>query len=92
MRVSLFITLIITVTYPHFSLVGTLVSRYMMGTINFFNHCFPMDKYDTLEYSPMKATMVFVRLWIYLCTFKNTSKLFGTVAGETISVKILILA
>ena len=51
-----------------------------------------MDKYDTLEYSWVKATMVSVRLRIYLCEFKNTNKLSGAVAGETIGVKILILA
>ena len=35
-----------------------------------------MDKYDTLEYSRMKATAVSVCLRIYLCAFKNTNKLF----------------
>ena len=50
-----------------------------------------MDKYDTLEYSQVKATMVSVRLRIYLCAFKNTNMLFGAVAKETIGVKILIL-
>ena len=39
----------------------------------------------------MKATMVFVRLWIYLCALINTNKLSGAVAGKTIGVKILIL-
>ena len=43
-----------------------------------------MDKYDTLEYSWMKATVVSVCLRIYLCAFKNTNKLSGTVARETI--------
>ena len=51
-----------------------------------------MDKYDTLEYSRVKATTVSVHLRIYLCAFKNTNKLSGTVVGETIGVKILILA
>ena len=32
-----------------------------------------MDKYDTLEYSWVKATKVSVHLWIYLCAFKNTN-------------------
>ena len=50
-----------------------------------------MDKYDTLEYSWVKATTVSVRLRINLCVFKNTNKLSGAVAGETISVKTLIL-
>ena len=31
-----------------------------------------MDKYNTLEYFWVKATSVSVRLWIYLCAFKNT--------------------
>ena len=51
-----------------------------------------MDKYDTLEYSRVKATTVSVRLWIYLCAFKNTNKLSSAIAGEIIGVKILILA
>ena len=51
-----------------------------------------MDKYDTLEYSWVKSTTASVRLWIYLYVFKNTNKLSGAVAGETIGVKILILA
>ena len=29
-----------------------------------------MDKYDTLEYSRVKATTVSMRLRIYLCAFK----------------------
>ena len=70
---------------PHFSLVSILVSR-------FFNHCFPVDKYDTLEYSRVKAIALSMCLWIYLCAFKNTNKLSSIVAGETIGVKILILA
>ena len=32
-----------------------------------------MDKYDTLEYSRVKATAVSARLRIYLCAFKNTN-------------------
>ena len=32
-----------------------------------------MDKYDTLEYSRVKATTVSVRLWIYLCMLKYTN-------------------
>ena len=51
-----------------------------------------MDKYDTLEYFQVKATAVSVRLWIYLCAFKNTNKLSSAIAGEIIGVKILILA
>lgn len=50
-----------------------------------------MDKYDTLEYSQIKATAVSVCLRIYLFALRNTNKLFGAVAGETIGVKILIL-
>jgi hypothetical protein len=51
-----------------------------------------VDKYDTLEYSRVKATAVSMCLQIYLFAFENANKLFGVVAGETISVKILILA
>jgi predicted membrane protein len=50
-----------------------------------------MDKYDTLEYSWVKATAVYMCLWISLCAFKNTNKFSDTIAGETIGVKILIL-
>jgi hypothetical protein len=50
-----------------------------------------MDKYDTLEYSQVKATTVSMCLQIYLFAFENAYKLFSVVAGETISVKILIL-
>jgi hypothetical protein len=32
-----------------------------------------MDKYDTLEYSWVKATSVSVRLQIYLCALINTN-------------------
>ena len=50
-----------------------------------------MDKYDTLEYSWVKATTVSVRLRIYLFVLINTNKLSGVVAGKAIRVKILIL-
>jgi hypothetical protein len=50
-----------------------------------------MDKYDTLEYSRVRATAVSVRLWIYLCAFKNTNKLSGAVARETIGGNVLIV-
>jgi len=50
-----------------------------------------MDKYNTLEYCWVKATMVFVRLWISLFALTNTNKLSGAVAGEAIGVKILIV-
>jgi hypothetical protein len=50
-----------------------------------------MNKYDTLEYSRMKATSISVHLRIYLFPFENTNKLSGAVAEETIGVKILIL-
>jgi hypothetical protein len=38
-----------------------------------------VDKYDTLEYSRVKATTVFVRLRIYLCAFKNTNRMVDSV-------------
>ena len=47
-------------------------------------HCFPVDKYDTLEYSWVKATSVSMCLQIYLYALINTNKLSGTVAGETV--------
>ena len=50
-----------------------------------------MDKYDTLEYSWVKATVVSLCLRIYLCAFKNTNKLSSAVARETIGVEILIV-
>jgi len=50
--------------------------------MNFFNHCFSVDNYDTLEYSQVKTTAVSVRLRIYLCSFKNTNKLSNTIAGK----------
>ena len=36
-------------------------------------HCFPVDKYDTLEYSWVKTTSVSVLLRICLCTLINTN-------------------
>ena len=39
----------------------------------------------------VKATVVSMRLWIYLFALTNTNKLSGAVAGEAIGVKILIL-
>jgi hypothetical protein len=50
-----------------------------------------MDKYDTLEYSRVKAIMVFVRLRNFLCALINTNKLFGSIAKEAIGIKILIV-
>jgi hypothetical protein len=50
-----------------------------------------MDKYDTLEYSRVKAITVSVRLRNFLCALTITNKLFGTVAGNAIGVKILIM-
>jgi hypothetical protein len=50
-----------------------------------------MDKYDTLEYSRVKAITVSVRLRNFLCVLINTNKLFGVVAGEAIGVNILII-
>ena len=50
-----------------------------------------MDKYDTLEYSWVKATSISMRLRIYLCALINTNKLSGAVAEEAIGIKILIL-
>jgi hypothetical protein len=49
-----------------------------------------MDKYDTLEYSWVKATMVYVHLWISLFALINTNKLSCAIAREAIVVKILI--
>jgi hypothetical protein len=37
-----------------------------------------MDKYDTLEYSWVKATTVSIHLWIYLFLLSNTNKGLGT--------------
>jgi hypothetical protein len=45
----------------------------MMVNYQFFNHCFLVDKYDTLEYSQEKAITVFVRLRIFLCALINTN-------------------
>jgi hypothetical protein len=50
-----------------------------------------MDKYDTLEYSRVKAITVFMCLRNFLCALTITNKLFGAIAGEAISVKILIM-
>ena len=50
-----------------------------------------MDKYDTLEYSWVKATTVSVRLQIYLFALTNTNKLSGAIAMEAIGIRILIL-
>ena len=50
-----------------------------------------MDKYDTLEYSLVKATTVSVRLRISLFALTNTNKLSSAIVGEAIGVKILIL-
>ena len=41
-----------------------------------------LSGYDTLEYSWVKATVVFVRLRILFMTLQNTNKLSGAVAGE----------
>jgi hypothetical protein len=41
--------------------------------ISFFNHCFPVDKYETLEYSRVKAITVSVHLWNFLCALINTN-------------------
>ena len=41
-----------------------------------------MDKYDTLKYYWVKATIVSVRLWIYLFALANTNKISGAVVGE----------
>ena len=49
-----------------------------------------MDKYDTLEYSLVKATTVSVRLRISLFALTNTNKLSSVVAGATIGLNILI--
>jgi hypothetical protein len=50
-----------------------------------------MDKYNTLEYSWIKAITVSVRLPNFLCALTITNKLFGAVAGDTIGIKILIM-
>jgi hypothetical protein len=44
-----------------------------MVNYQFFNHCFLVDKHDTLEYSWEKAIMVSVRLQIFLCALINTN-------------------
>jgi hypothetical protein len=50
-----------------------------------------VDKYDTLEYSRVKAITISVRLRNFLCALINTNKLFSAVAGEAIGVRILIV-
>jgi hypothetical protein len=52
-------THIIYIIYPHYSLVGILVGRYIMVSYHIFNHCLLEDKYDTLDYSRSNATTVF---------------------------------
>jgi hypothetical protein len=51
---------------------------------------------DTLEYSRVKATMVYLfcalaESLIFLLHLINTNKLFGAVAGEAFGVRILIM-
>jgi hypothetical protein len=47
-----------------------------------------VDKYDTLEYSRVKAITVFVRLRIYLCAFKNINKYpLAEFASQILKVK-----
>ena len=41
-----------------------------------------LSGYDTLEYSWVKATTIYVRLRIVFVTLQNTNKLSGAVAGE----------
>ena len=41
-----------------------------------------LSGYDTLEYSWVKATVVFVQLRILFMALQNTKKLFGSVTGE----------
>ena len=41
-----------------------------------------LSGYDTLKYSWVKATAVFVRLRILFVTLQNTNKLSGAIAGE----------
>jgi hypothetical protein len=50
-----------------------------------------VNKYDTLEYSQVKAITVSIRLQSFLCALINTNKLFGVVTDEAIGVKILIM-
>jgi hypothetical protein len=48
-----------------------------------------VDKYDTLEYSRVKATAVSVRLWIYLCAFKNINRdPLAEFASQILKVKL----
>ena len=41
--------------YPHYGLAGTLIIGYPLLVIYIFSHCFPEEKYDTLEYSWVKC-------------------------------------
>ena len=41
-----------------------------------------LSGYDTLEYSWVKGTAVFVRLHVLFVTLQSTNKLSGAVAGE----------
>ena len=41
-----------------------------------------LSRYDTLEYSWVKATVVSVCLRILFVTLQNTNKLSGAIAGE----------
>jgi hypothetical protein len=50
-----------------------------------------VDKYDTLEYSRVKAITVSVHLQNFLCALPITNKLFGVVVEDAIGVKILIM-
>jgi hypothetical protein len=50
-----------------------------------------VDKYDTLKCSRIKAIIVSVCLCNFLCALINTNKLFGTVVGDAIGVRILIV-
>jgi hypothetical protein len=50
-----------------------------------------MDKYNTLEYSRVKAITISVHLRNFLCALINTNKLIGAIVGEAIGVKFLIL-
>jgi hypothetical protein len=50
-----------------------------------------MDKYDTLEYSQVKAITVSMCLRNFLCVLTITNKIFGTIAEDVIGVKFLIM-
>jgi hypothetical protein len=63
-----------------------------------FTLCFPVENKnkDTLEHSRVKATMVFLfsalaESIIFLLYLINNNKLFGAIAGEAFSVRILIM-